>query len=148
MTKDFSRIPPALDSAIQTGTAEMLALPVLVCAMRTCRQQRTCSFVGRDTNAPWCLHLLEEDQLALYGALRDLAREWALWLCPGSFLRHGADAAELSPLAKAAVEIIAASLPRHDRLYPEARLWRRALYRRRTPKLGHNQKPTQQTTEI
>lgn len=147
MTKDFSRIPPALDSAIQTGTAEMLALPALVCAMRTCRQQRTCSFVGRDTNAPWCLDLLEEDQLALYAALLDLTREWALWLYPGSFVNRGAEAPDLSPLGKAAVEIIAATLPRRDRLWPEARLWRQALYRCKASKIGTKPEAAQQTTE-
>ncbi|WP_075292652.1 hypothetical protein [Pararhizobium arenae] len=149
MEKDFSRISQRLDSMIQRHTAEMLATPILVCASRECRQRRRCRFVDRNAgNTPWCLRELDSEQLAVYGSLRDLAREWALWLYPGSFLRQGEEAAGLNAQAKAAVEIIAASLPRGDRLYPEARAWRRALYRRRAPKNGTPPKATQQTTEI
>ncbi|KQV34706.1 MULTISPECIES: hypothetical protein [unclassified Rhizobium] len=144
---DFSRIPQQLDSAIQARTAEMLALPGLVCT-RKCRQRRRCLYISRETKAPWCLGLLTGNQQALYESLRDLARQWAVWLVPGAFVRHGTDAATLSPLAKAAVEIIAASLPRSDRLHPEARLWRRALYRCKTPKIGARSAAVEQTTEI
>lgn len=147
MIKDFSHIPRPLDYAIQARTAEMLALPGLVCT-RKCRQRRRCLYVTAKTNTPWCLGLLDENQHALYESLRDLARQWAVWLVPGAFVQHGKDAATLGPLAKAAVEIIAASLPRGDRLHPEARLWRRALYRSRTPKIAARSEAAQQTTEI
>ena len=147
MSDDFSRIPQPLDDAIQAHTAEMLALPGLVCT-RKCRQRRRCLYVIAKTNTPWCLGLLDENQRAHYDSLRDLSRQWALWLAPGAFVRHGAGAVLLSPLAKAAVEIIAASLPRGDRLHPEARLWRRALYRSRTPKIAARSEAAQQTTEI
>ena len=147
MIKDFSHIPRPLDYAIQARTTEMLALPGLVCT-RKCRQRRRCLYVTAKTNTPWCLGLLDENQRAHYDSLRDLSRQWALWLAPGAFVRHGAGAALLSPLAKAAVEIIAASLPRGDRLAPEARLWRRALYRSKTSKIGAKPEPQDQTTEI
>ncbi|MDQ0320629.1 hypothetical protein QO002_002767 [Pararhizobium capsulatum DSM 1112] len=98
-------------------------------------------------DAPWCLHLLDKEQLALYATLRDLVRQWALWLCPGCFPRHGAETAGLSPLAQAAVEIIAASLPRTHGLYREARLWRRALYSCGTSKTGTKTHMKQQAPE-
>jgi hypothetical protein len=149
MSNDVSRIPQDLDSAIQRGTAEMLALPVLVCLSRECRQSRKCLYVcDTEDKAPWCLHLLTKEQRGLYDELCDLVREWALWLRPGSFQHHGADAPGLNPLAKAALEIIAAILPSGYRLWPEARLWRRALYRCKTSKIGTKPEPAQQTTEI
>lgn len=61
------------DTAIGRRTAEMLAMPHLVCAHRACRRGPRCRFCVPKHGVPHCLLLLPPEEQACYDELYQLA---------------------------------------------------------------------------
>lgn len=58
---------------IDACTAEMLALPQMVCDKRRCRRYRRCEFRNSESGARWCLGYLTPEQRADWDELREIA---------------------------------------------------------------------------
>ena len=95
---------PAIDTHIARHTAEMLALPHLVCSRRNCRRGNACRWYFTASGEPCCLRNLTPPERALFDtfyreALR--TRDYGIW---GSTLCAARDP-EQRALQDAGVEI-------------------------------------------
>ncbi|TWF49793.1 hypothetical protein [Neorhizobium alkalisoli] len=98
---------PALpmDYEIAFRTAEMLAVPFLVCGLRKCRRQTMCGFHYGKILMPRCLPNLAPSMADDYLALYDCARQIAADSAGPGFLAAAADPLS-QELQDAAVEIV------------------------------------------
>src|SRR5690606_16276866 len=70
-----SRKPPPTETQLMARTAEMLALPEMVCRRRDCRRVRRCGWIFPKTREPCCLANLDAEQRRLFDQLLKLVRD-------------------------------------------------------------------------
>ncbi len=89
MSKDK---PHPIDTWLAARTAEMLALPHMVCRQRDCRRRNSCYYHFKANNEPCCLLNLTAQQREVFDAVYDQARFAQSFLGSDSHLfeaRHG-----------------------------------------------------------
>ncbi|WP_105382138.1 hypothetical protein [Neorhizobium alkalisoli] len=89
MSKDK---PRRIDTWLAARTAEMLALPHMVCRQRDCRRRNSCHWHFKSDNEPCCLQNLSAEQREVFDAIYDWARLAQSFLGSDSYLfeaRHG-----------------------------------------------------------
>jgi hypothetical protein len=88
-------------------TADMLALPEMLCRHRQCRREHACSFHRRDTLEPMCLTRFWPRERALFDELLAIV----LRIHAGTQYARPSENPERRELEEAAIEIVRASLP-------------------------------------
>jgi len=115
-------------NALMRVTAEMLAMPQLVCRLKDCRRKRRCNRVMTSTHDAACVHFLPPAQRAVFDALYRtviLIADDIPDACP-------ARDPEQRALEEAAIEIIRATRRGRPRMARKFDDWL-ALYRKRKP---------------
>lgn len=121
-------------------TAEMLALPEMVCDKRLCRRTHTCEFFDKKSGKRWCLRRLDPEARAAWDELHAIVIRIA-------DIVHAMEPSRdtrLRELEEAAIEIVRA-VPLHDPLCYWFRSWLKA-YRSGTSEetAGRNLHPPRQ----
>ena len=109
-------------------TAEMLAMPQLVCHRKNCRRKRCCNRVITSTRDAACVHFLPPAQRAVFD---ELYRTVILFADDIADAYPSRDP-EKRALEEAAIEIIRATRTRRPRMARKFDEWL-ALYRKRKP---------------
>ncbi|UVC08736.1 hypothetical protein IHQ71_27025 [Rhizobium sp. TH2] len=119
-TSSWSLTPREHDR-LARRTAEMLALPEMVCDKRLCRRTHVCEFFDNKSGKRWCLRRLDPEARAAWDELHAIVIKIADLV----HLREPARDPRRRELEEAAIEIVSA-VPLHDPVCHLFRLWLKA----------------------
>ena len=133
-------LTPREHDRLARRTAEMLALPEMVCDKRLCRRTHTCEFFDKKSGKRWCLRRLDPEARAAWDELHAIV----IRIADIVHAREPSRDPRLRELEEAAIEIVQA-VPLHDPLCYRFRSWLKA-YRSGTSEetAGRNLHPPRQ----
>jgi hypothetical protein len=114
-------LTPCEHDSLARRTAEMLALPEMVCGQRQCRRHRRCEFFDETSGERWCLHFLDPEARAAWDELHAIVIKIADLV----HLKEPSRDPRRRELEEAAIEIVKA-VPLHDPVCHLFKIWLKA----------------------